>query len=103
MDFITVDLDYFPAKVTLPSGAVFKVARVYVANGEVIVYTASNGKVTEIFRRSLQSVEGDRRRGFLFLVEGGTMKVVKAAGCGCNSPLKRYNPWSGVRRMAGSL
>ena len=103
MDSVTVDLDFFPARVTLPSGGVLKIARLYVANGEVIVFTNQGSNIKEFFRRKLVSVEGNRRRGYSLMTEMGEVKVTKAPGCGCSNPLKRYNPWPGVRRLAGAL
>lgn len=103
MDSITVDLDFYPANVTLPSGGVFKAARLYVADGEVIVFSNEGQGITEVFRRGLLSAEGHRRRGYSLQTETGMVKVVKASGCGCNSPLKRFNPWPGVRRRMGSI
>ena len=103
MDSITVDLDFYPANVTLPSGGRFKISRLFVANGEVIVYANEGDGITEVFRRGLLSAEGHRRRGYNLQTETGMVKVVESAGCGCSDPLKRYNPWPGVHRRMGSL
>lgn len=95
---VQIALDFFPARVTLPSGAELGPVRVYVADGRVLVYNVVDGVPQLYFDRELLSSEGNAVRGISLQVPDGTVKVVKDRGCGCGHPLKRFNPWPGVRR-----
>lgn len=95
---VSIALDVFPARVTLPSGAEFDTARVYVADERVLVYTASVGDPVLTFSRPLLASEGNVRSGVSLQVEDGVVQVVRSRGCGCGHPLRRFNPWRGERR-----
>lgn len=100
---VQIALDFFPARVTLPSGAELGPVRVYVADGEVLVYNMVDGTPHLHFKRELLSSEGNTLRGLNLLVADGTVAVVKDRGCGCGHPLKRFNPWPGERRHLVAL
>lgn len=88
---------------TLPSGAELSTARVLVADGRVLVYTAVDGKPHLYFERELLSSGGNITRGLHLQVADGEVVAVKTRGCGCGNPLKRFNPWPGERRHLVSL
>lgn len=93
----------YPARVTLPSGAELDQARLFVADGEVLVYVASGGLPRLFFQRPLLSSEGSPISGMNLQVEDGIVRVRRGGGCGCGHPLKRFNPWPGERRQLVSL
>lgn len=100
---VEIALDAFPARVTLPSGAELGPVRVYVADGQVLVYTVTDGTPNLYFERKLLSSEGSMLRGLHLQVADGEVVVTKDRGCGCGHPLKRFNPWPNERRHLVSL
>lgn len=96
---VQVALDMFPARVTLPSGATLRTARVFVANGRVQVYTNDNGRAKLYYDRELLSSSGNTARSLDLQVADGSVKVARTTGCGCGNPLKRFNPWPGEARQ----
>lgn len=100
---VQIALDFFPARVTLPSGAELGPVRVYVADGRVLVYHVVDGVPKLHFDRELLSSEGNATRGMHLQVADGSVRVVKDRGCGCGHPLKRFNPWPNERRTMVAL
>lgn len=93
---VRVQLDVYPAKVTLPSGAVLNRARAIIADNRLLVYVANNGVPHLQFERDISSIEGSSPiNGVRVLVEDGVVELRKAGGCGCGSRLKSYNPFRG--------
>lgn len=101
---VQISLDVYPARVTLASGAVVDRARVFIANGDLLVYIMNNGTPTEYYKRAVISTEGSSpMSGINVQVEDGIVAVKKAGGCGCGSRLKTYNPWPGETRALVAL
>ena len=100
---VEIGLDYFPARVTLPSGAELGPCRVFVADGRVQVWVLRDGKPEIYYDRELVSSSGSSARGFSLQVGDGEVRVSRDPGCGCGNPLRRYNPWPGERRRLVAL
>lgn len=100
---VRIALDSFPAKVTLPSGAELDTARVYVADGDVLVYVAGLEEPALMLRQPLISHEGNLRSGMSLHVEDGVVQVTQSKGCGCGHPLRRFNPWRGEQRQVVAM
>lgn len=100
---VRIALDMFPADITLPSGAQLTPARICIVNDTVQVYVVQNGECKLYYERELVSSGGNHRRGFELQVAEGMVTAVKAGGCGCNHPLKVFNPWPGERRELAAL
>jgi len=100
---VQIALDVFPAKVTLPSGAMLDTARVYVADGDVLVYTAGLDEPALMLRRPLVGHEGNLKSGMSLQVEDGVVSVTRSKGCGCGHPLRWFNPWRGEQRQVVAM
>lgn len=98
-------LDHFPAIATTPDGGKYEPARVVVYNGIVQVWVMRQGVPDPVvaYEREYLSVEGNRLAGFNILTSDGTVRSVRAGGCGCGSPLKRFDPYGGATRKVERL
>lgn len=95
---VEVALDFFPARVTLPSGTTLRPTRVFVADGRVQVYILRNGVAELYYDEPMISGSGSAPRGWDLLVADGAVRVTRDNDCGCGNPLKSYNPWPGERK-----
>lgn len=88
----------FPARVTLDDGTpVADRCKVFQLGADVAVFEVVAGAVTETHRLAGATSTGTAAggRAVRFAGTDGTVWLVsKGAGCGCGSPLKRFDPRS---------
>lgn len=97
---VAISLDFFPARVTLPSGVELGPCRLFIADGRVQVFILRNGQPELYFDEPLVAqAKGSTATGYDLAVESGEVRVVNDGGCGCGNPLRRFNPWPGVPRQ----
>lgn len=96
-----IELDLFPAIARTPSGGRYEPARVVVYNGIVQVWVVRRGSnVPEVaYEANELSLEGNRLAGYAVLTDDGVVNAVRTGGCGCGSPLKSFDPYSGAARV----
>jgi hypothetical protein len=93
--------DVFPAQPTLGS-ITYRSARVIVTRERVYVWTPQGRErllvVDEPYLREQSTIPRynapPRDDTILALVDGRTLTVRRQRGCGCNSPLRGWRPWS---------
>ena len=95
---VSIGLDFFPARVTLPDGTIVYPARLWVADGSLLVYIVANGEPTLFYESPFVSLTGKKYAGMTITTEGGDVLAKTEHGCGCGNPLKKFNPWRGERR-----
>lgn len=85
----------YPAQVTFPDGTVVDKAKLFVQGGVAVVGTVRDRRIVEAAR--LEGVTATQKIGavtYLTADDGTTWEVRRGAGCGCGSPLKRWNPFT---------
>lgn len=91
------DLDLVPVHVETPQGRI-KDARLYVRDGRAMVF-AAKGREVIVAMEATGVVETTRpqfrKQPFVVRFEdGGIWEATRAGGCGCGSPLKKFQPSS---------
>lgn len=99
MTDVSIELDFFPANVYTPEGSRFESVRLILADGYVQVYGATAAGIVKVYERPYQSWEGNRIAGYSILTSEGNVVGNPAGGCGCGSPLRSFDPFSGMRRV----
>lgn len=87
-------LNLFPARVKTPNGDIRR-ARFYLRDGEVAeVWVADKSRPKRTLVASVSDMDIGRSRGphVITTSELGTWTITKDSGCGCGSPLKRFDP-----------
>ena len=97
---VEIELDVFPARVRLSHGGTVEPVRALIAEGDLVVWSASGGGPHEVHRSKVLSYEGGRSSGYSVLTDQGQVVVTRAGGCGCGNALKSFNPFPGRRRVA---
>jgi hypothetical protein len=100
MDVARILLDQFPAIAYSPTGGKYEPARVVVVNDRVQIWVIRNGTSDpEIaYEADALSMEGNLIAGFDVLTPDGTVKSIRAGGCGCGNKLKSFDPYGGATR-----
>lgn len=98
-------LDAFPVIAYTPDGGRYEPARVVVFNDKVQVWVVPMGAPGPqvIFESAAMSVSGTRLAGFTIQTPDGDVRTARTSGCGCGSPLKRFDPYEGATRKVKRL